>query len=140
MQRTEVQASGGKKRASQFVPIFQRDSSASPSPSKSIVPGPGQQHADRTAQRSGDSAMMIESRNLMPASSMPRIDVTRLAIFPVSRTFAFTVLLRQGFGVPSRFRLSCCEGRLFGLCCACGHFDCFLRLAIRGSFGESEVW
>jgi len=36
-QRTEAQASGRKKRASQFVPIVQRDSSASPGASQSIA-------------------------------------------------------------------------------------------------------
>ena len=35
--RTEVQASGAKKRTSQFVPIVQRDSSASLSPPQSIA-------------------------------------------------------------------------------------------------------
>ena len=36
-QRTEVQASGPKKRASQFVPIGLRDSSTSPGPPQSIA-------------------------------------------------------------------------------------------------------
>ena len=36
-QRTEVQASGRKKRPSQFVPIVQRDSSTSPGPPQSIA-------------------------------------------------------------------------------------------------------
>ena len=35
---SEVQASGSKKRASHFVPIALRDSSASPGPPQSIVP------------------------------------------------------------------------------------------------------
>ena len=35
--RTEVQASGRKKRASRFVPIVQRDSSTSPRPLQSIA-------------------------------------------------------------------------------------------------------
>ena len=39
--RTEVQASGRKKRTSQFVPIVQRDSSASPGPPQSIASGHG---------------------------------------------------------------------------------------------------
>ena len=38
---SEVQASGRKTRASQFVPIVQRDSSASPSPPQSIVADQG---------------------------------------------------------------------------------------------------
>ena len=41
MQRTEVQASGRKKRASQFVPIVQRDSSTSPGPPQSIASNHG---------------------------------------------------------------------------------------------------
>ena len=39
--RTEVQASGRKKRTSQFVPIVQRDSSASPGPPQSITSSHG---------------------------------------------------------------------------------------------------
>jgi len=77
-------------------------------------------------------AMMIESRNAIRASSMPAIEVTRPAIIPVSGTFAFTVFFRRGLGVASRFRLSCGDERLFGLCCVCGRFDCFLRLANMG--------
>ena len=40
-QRTEVQASGRKKGASQFVPIVQRDSSTNPGPSQSIASNHG---------------------------------------------------------------------------------------------------
>jgi hypothetical protein len=40
-QRTEVQASGRKKGASQFVPIVLRDSSASPGPPQSIASNSG---------------------------------------------------------------------------------------------------
>ena len=40
-QRTEVQASGAQKRASLFVPIAVRDSSASHSPPQSIASGHG---------------------------------------------------------------------------------------------------
>ena len=95
---------------------------------------------DRQLQfRAEFPAMMIESRNAMRESSMPAIDVTRTAIFPVSGTFAFTVFFRRRFGVSSRFRLSCCDEGLFGLCCACGRFDCLLRLAILGSFGVLEA-
>jgi len=39
-------------------------------------------------------AMMIESRNAMRASSMLAIALTRFAIAPVSRTFAFKVFFR----------------------------------------------
>ena len=39
--RTEMQASGPVKRASQFVPIVQRDSSASPGPPQSITSSHG---------------------------------------------------------------------------------------------------
>ena len=39
--RTELQASGRKKRASQFVPIVQRDSSTSPVPPQSIASNHG---------------------------------------------------------------------------------------------------
>ena len=41
MRRTEVQASGSEKRASQFVPIVQRDSSTSPGPPQSIASNHG---------------------------------------------------------------------------------------------------
>ena len=85
--------------------------------------------ATRRSSASIIPAMMIESRNAVRASSILAIDVTRSAIFPVSGTFAFTVFFRRGFGVSSRFRLSCCDERLFGLCFACGRFDESLRLA-----------
>lgn len=66
-QRTEVEASGQKKRTSQFVPIALRDSSTSPGPPQSIASGHGnsmrielpngvviQVAADLDGQRLGD--------------------------------------------------------------------------------------
>ena len=78
--RTELQASGRKKRASQFVPIVQRDSSTSPVPPQSIASNHGSSMrielpngviihvaADLVGQRLGDviiAAGQIHSRQL----------------------------------------------------------------------------
>ena len=51
--RTEVQASGPEKRASQFVPIALRDSSASPGPPQSIASN--HCNTDRDTERRGSS-------------------------------------------------------------------------------------
>ncbi len=64
-QRTEVQASGSKKRASQFVPIALRDSSASLSPPQSIASGDG-------------SSMRIELPNGVVIHVSDNLDAQRL--------------------------------------------------------------